>query len=133
MDGEFGNILTMDPEDRDPDQVKEIIERMKDIQFFKDLLISHGKEAVREWCAKLRYCSYKPGENIITYRDLGEEFFVLLEGQAIVYVPMETTLTGPKEIINEYMEENDVLLIPSSDLDKGDLEPYETIEYDNEK
>jgi hypothetical protein len=81
----------------------------------------------------LRYCSYKPGENIITYRDLGEEFFVLLEGQAIVYVPMETTLTGPKEIINEYMEENDVLLIPSSDLDKGDLEPYETIEYDNEK
>jgi hypothetical protein len=48
MDGEFGNILTMDPEDRDPDQVKEIIERMKDIQFFKDLLISHGKEAVRE-------------------------------------------------------------------------------------
>jgi hypothetical protein len=46
---------------------------------------------------------------------------------------METTLTGPKEIINEYMEENDVLLIPSSDLDKGDLEPYETIEYDNEK
>jgi len=60
--------LAIDPENRDSNHIKEIIEHMQYIQFFKDLKISHGREAVRECCAKLRYRFYNPKENIITFR-----------------------------------------------------------------
>lgn len=49
-----------------------------------------------------------------------------------MYIPRETILTGKKSIINEFMTENDVLLIPSSDNEIENRDPYETLEYNQE-
>lgn len=129
MEGELGNILQIDPDQRDHKAVLEIVEKLQYIAFFEKLKVSHGNEAVKECCARLKYRLYEPNQNIITYRDLGQEFFIILEGSAKIYIPVEFKMDGTKEMVKEYFDNNDVMLIPSSDLNEGSLSFFETLDY----
>ena len=128
----FLGILSKHPNVREPDEIEHVTEFMSKVVFFQKLKESHGLEAVRDWWARLKHTVFQPGQNIITYREVGKEFYIIIDGKAKIYIPFELTLEGGKELVEEFLEKNDTLPIPSSDLSVQNLDPYETIEYDDQ-
>lgn len=132
MDAAFMEIMSLPPEERNIEQIQLIVDKLSNIKFLNELKESHGKDAVKEWCAQFTLQAFEPKENIITYREVGEEFFIILEGNAKVYIPIEFEMTGTKQEVLNYKNENDVLLIPSSDPNVEYWDLYETLDYDGE-
>ncbi|CAI2386845.1 unnamed protein product [Moneuplotes crassus] len=132
MDAQFKEIMSLSPEERKIEQVQLIVDKLSNIRFLNELKESHGREAVKECCSQFTLHSFEPKENIITYRKVGEEFFIILEGSAKIYVPLEFEMTGTKEEIFDYKNKNDTLLIPSSDPNVKNCDFYETLDYDGE-
>ncbi|CAI2385596.1 unnamed protein product [Moneuplotes crassus] len=132
MDSEFKQIMSLNPEKRNIKQIHKIVEKLSHVTFFSDLKKVHGKQAVKECCAQLTLQVFEPGDSIITYREVGEEFFVILEGSAKVYAPVEFEMTGTKEEILDYHKQRDTLLIPSSIPGVETCDFYETKHYDKD-
>ena len=63
---------------------------------------------------------------------MGEKFFIIINGLAKIYIPIEFALERTKENVLRYREKYDTLLIPSSDPNVENWDFYETIDFNEE-
>lgn len=93
---EIKEILMTAPADKTKEDLKILQEYFQDHDFFKDILSKKSKEERFAMLECLQYVEKKAGETIFKIDDVGELFYVILEGEVAINLPMlSESITWP--------------------------------------
>ncbi|KRX07827.1 Phox homologous domain [Pseudocohnilembus persalinus] len=84
-------LLSIDPQDRDEDEINEIMEYMGELNFFKQY---SQKPEFYNLCQNLYLSSYESKQVIFSQGDSGDSAYVVLQGEVVIYIDEPTEYRG---------------------------------------
>ena len=76
------------------------------LEFFKNINKEYGQEMCMHIYQELHLQEAKQGEHIFHYNDVGETFYILLEGTLMLRIPRTKDVTFTQEEMEEYAKNN---------------------------
>ena len=130
-------ILEKNPKNRKENEIKDVSEFLsKNYSYFQNLKKNESQLIVEKLAKVSRIKVFYPGETIIKFGDIGEKFYVVIEGFVQVYKPIfEEKKISPNDFI-KYMkdikfrekDENKYLRIKNYNKKRNfDIDEYEKI------
>jgi len=86
------SILQLTPRDRSLRQRLFVAAYMGDVGFFKRLAKDEGENACKQCCQALLYETYSVGEFVFRQDDLGDRFYIVLEGSCGVLIETDRSI-----------------------------------------
>ncbi|KAL4429442.1 hypothetical protein ABPG74_021029 [Tetrahymena malaccensis] len=117
----FMQIVNKHPSNRSILESKQLYKNLKRVRFFEDLEKNHGIQTVYQCCQYLRFKEIQAGQilfqqanNFIKFKgDIGEEFYIIIQGSVSV-------------LVSSYEQTMDGTDIPNADLRKKVLNQSKT-------
>ena len=89
-------ILNKHQGSRSPEDIREISSLISNIKFFESL--KDNKHIFNECCAYLSYESFSKDQYFFHIGDTGDKFYILIQGEASVLIPIKDNKASMKEI-----------------------------------
>ena len=88
---------------RTKDDVARMAQYFERLPYFQGLQVptkatstTDKQQLINESCKQLKYRNYKEGEEIIRFGDVGDEFFIIMEGKVSVQTPKTVVINLPE-------------------------------------
>lgn len=82
------NVFSIPPAQRSQNDLEEIMKITKDIKFLKHLSEERSSDRVHwECCRVMTLEIFNPGENVVTYGEPGEKYYIIIKGKVGILVP----------------------------------------------
>ncbi|EAS05701.2 cyclic nucleotide-binding domain protein (macronuclear) [Tetrahymena thermophila SB210] len=101
----FMQIVNKDPSNRSIVESKQLYKNLKRVRFFEDLEKNHGIQTVYQCCQYLRFKEIQTGQILFQQGDIGEEFYIIIQGSVSV-------------LVSSYEQAMDEADVPQADLRK---------------
>ncbi|KAL4468001.1 hypothetical protein ABPG72_015871 [Tetrahymena utriculariae] len=101
----FMQIVNKHPSNRSIIESKQLYRNLKRVRFFEDLEKNHGIQTVYQCCQYLRFKEIQAGQILFQQGDIGEEFYIIIQGSVSV-------------LVSSYEQAIDGTDIPNTDLRK---------------
>ena len=85
-------ILFKEPKERSSQEIKQVQKRFKDNKFFQTVLKERDEKTFFELCERLRLEEYSQSAIVFNYGDIGQLFYIVVEGEVDVKVPSPVIL-----------------------------------------
>lgn len=96
-------LLKISPEMRSKENVAVLARYFSSLDFFINVQKEHGQEMCNEVYQKLRIRYARRGEDIFHVNDIGDRFYVVLEGMLSVRIPRSKEIYIAPEDIEAYI------------------------------
>ena len=113
-------ILKIAPELRSRPKIDTLCDFFGSQEFFENLEDEYGREMCRDLYTKLKIKNYKAGEHVFNYNDMGDTFYIVLNGAVSIRIPRFKVVQMKPENVDKYITNNisDLItmknLVPSS-------------------
>ena len=95
--------FTKHPHHRNDEDIEGILAATANVQFFKRLTEEKKSDFIhREACKHLRLQVFSRGETVLSFGEVGEEFFIILKGVVGVLIPHKPSKTQHRLTENEF-------------------------------
>ena len=103
----IAEILKIPSKNRQASHVDAIMSLTKEVQFFKKISTEHNTSDIhRECCQVMTLEEYDRGDIIINFGEVGEKFYIILEGNVSVMIPVKKKLKITKNQLEKFKTES---------------------------
>jgi CRP-like cAMP-binding protein len=100
MSRQVKHYLSLPPKERTPAILNALVALTKDIEFFQTLARENSLQAHLACCSYMQVEVFKPGQAIFSVGDVGDKFYVILQGSVSVKVPTNKSLPLELQEVN---------------------------------
>lgn len=84
----YTSLFGVQPADRTHSHLEKIMKITEDIKFLKDISAKRGSDRIHWECCRLMTLEiYQEGECVINFGEVGDSFYIIIEGNASILVP----------------------------------------------
>ena len=99
-------VFSVSPNDRTESDLAELMHVTSDIDYLKKLTEERGSDRVHwECCRVMTLEVFQKDQNVITFGEVGEKFYIILQGKVSILLPVKVKKPVKVQKIQNFFEE----------------------------
>ena len=102
---EVESILKLEPAERTSRNITTILRFFKNNAYFEKQKEIHGEKIIQFLIRKMRFKASEKNEMVFHFGDIGELFYIIMDGEVIIKVPSPAIIEGEKAAAKAFLLE----------------------------